>query len=552
LTASSHGSPTPTPTPTGEAAGGADIAPRGGALKWLLDGSLAAWLASAIVHGGLLLIISVLIIARPGNHLMWIEEEGAPLEEMTLEELPDDEFDDEPVPRELGAASLGSVTAGNEIELPGPLASTVGNVRIGPANAGVMADDSLAAVNVDPFNVSGEIGGGEFGSALDVLTNPLATRGGGLEGRKFENRLEAALAGGGTRQSEEAVEMGLNWLAKHQFADGGWRFNLEEHPDCDGACRDSGSYDSTTSATGLALLCFLGAGYTHEEGKYQEVVAEGLEYLRGKMQRTSVGGDLRDNGNSAFGLIESFNRPLRLDDTMYSHGIATLALTEAYAMTNDSSLRDSAEQATRFIVNAQYEDGGWRYAPAGESNGPGDMTVTGWQLMALKSAVLGGIEVPNNVWSQASAFIDTLEIDDGARFTYVVGNRATAATTAIGILARMIGGAPRESRSLLRGVARIGAQKPYENNVYFIYYASQVLHHLGGKFWTKWNAPMREYLIDTQATDGHEEGSWYFLESHSGPGGRLYTTTMAIMTLEVYYRYMPLYGESFVEKTPQE
>jgi len=100
-------------------------------------------------------------------------------------------------------------------------------------------------------------------------------------------------------------------------------------------------------------------------------------------------------------------------------------------------------------------------------------------------------------------------------------------------------------------VSRIGALKPYENNVYFIYYASQVLHHLGGKFWTKWNAPMREYLIDTQATDGHEEGSWYFLESHSGPGGRLYTTAMAIMTLEVYYRYMPLYGESFVEKAPQ-
>jgi hypothetical protein len=549
-----------------ESAGGSGAAPRGGALTWLLDGPLAAWLASAIVHGGLLIVISVLIIGAPGKHMMWIDGDGAPLDEMTLDELPDgfdEPFDAEPVPGELGAASLGSVTAGDGIELPGPLASTVGNVRTGPTNAGALADDSLApSAHVDPFNTSSEFGGGDFGSNLEVLTNPLATRGGGLEGRKFENRLEAAIAGGGTRRSEESVELGLNWLARHQFADGGWRFDLEQHPDCDGACRDSGNHDSTTSATGLALLCFLGAGYTHEEGKYREVVTGGLEYLQSKMRRTSMGGDLRDRGDAEFEVDDPFtlrgpsNRRRRGGgggaDTMYSHGIATLALTEAYAMTNDSTLRDAAEQATRFIINAQYEDGGWRYQPAGESNGPGDMTVTGWQLMALKSAMLGGIDVPNNVWSQARAFIDTLEIDDGARFTYLAGQRATAATTAIGVLARMIDGAPRDSRALLRGVAKIGAQKPFENNVYFIYYASQVLHHLGGKFWTKWNAPMREYLIDTQATDGHEEGSWYILESHSSSGGRLYTTTMAIMTLEVYYRYMPLYGESFVEKTPAE
>jgi hypothetical protein len=86
--------------------------------------------------------------------------------------------------------------------------------------------------------------------------------------------------------------------------------------------------------------------------------------------------------------------------------------------------------------------------------------------------------------------------------------------------------------------------------MYFIYYASQVLHHLGGRHWEKWNPRMREYLVHSQATKGHEAGSWYFDEPHSTPGGRLYTTTMAIMTLEVYYRYMPLYGESFVERGP--
>jgi hypothetical protein len=86
--------------------------------------------------------------------------------------------------------------------------------------------------------------------------------------------------------------------------------------------------------------------------------------------------------------------------------------------------------------------------------------------------------------------------------------------------------------------------------MYFNYYASQVLHHIGGPNWEKWNPRMREYLIRTQATDGHEMGSWYFAESHSTPGGRLYTTAMATMTLEVYYRYMPMYKEEFVKDAP--
>lgn len=88
------------------------------------------------------------------------------------------------------------------------------------------------------------------------------------------------------------------------------------------------------------------------------------------------------------------------------------------------------------------------------------------------------------------------------------------------------------------------------NNMYFNYYASQVLHHVGGPHWEKWNPKMREHLLATQATEGHEAGSWYFPEAHSTPGGRLYTTAMATMTLEVYYRYMPLYKEAFVDRSP--
>src|SRR5262245_6790142 len=135
---------------------------------------------------------------------------------------------------------------GDEISLPGPFTGTVGNVRTGPTNSGGSSGGPDEPA-VDPLAIGNEFAGGDFAVGLEALTNPLATRGGGLEGRKFENRLEAALAGGGSRESEQAVELGLAWLAEHQFEDGGWRFDLTQHPRCAGYCRDSGSYKSTTA-----------------------------------------------------------------------------------------------------------------------------------------------------------------------------------------------------------------------------------------------------------------------------------------------------------------
>lgn len=522
----------------------------GGLRRWLDPFSWSPWLASGIVHGSLLLIVSLIIVGSPEDNFLWLDgkDDGPPLEEMNLEQLTP--LDEIAVPGASGEASLGPIVEGDEISLPGPISGTVGNVRTGATNAGGLSAGPTEE-ELNPLATVGEFGGGDFSVGLEALSNPLATRGGGLEGRKFENRLEAALAAGGTRESERAVELGLEWLAEHQFEDGGWRFNLEEHPRCAGYCGDSGSYTTTTAATGLALLSFLGAGYTHTEGKYADVVSRGLYYLDEHMEITDRGGDLRDNGGDlGLGFAGSANRRRSRDDTMYSQGIASLAITEAYAMSGDPARRKSAEQAIKFIINAQYDDGGWRYAPRGESNGPGDMTVTGWQLAALKSAMLAGIEVPYEVWMRASEFIDTLAVDDGSAYTYVAGEGGTNATDAIGLLCRMIGGWPKTARPLVKGTNRIGKLSPVNNNVYFIYYASQVLHHMGGPRWERWNPRMREYLIDSQATEGHETGSWYFDEQHSTPGGRLYTTAMAIMTLEVYYRYMPIYGESFVEKKP--
>jgi hypothetical protein len=237
-------------------------------------------------------------------------------------------------------------------------------------------------------------------------------------------------------------------------------------------------------------------------------------------------------------------------DTMYSHGIAALALTEAFAMTRDPGLREPAQQALNFIVGAQFADGGWRYLPAPDSPGPGDMTVSGWQITALKSGLLAGLEIPYDIWERIAGFLDTLQEDGGAGYRYVRGEQATEATHAIGLLCRMIGGWPRDARPLVKGLARAAAQQPAESNMYFNFYAAQLLHHAGGPQWERWNPRMRDYLVDTQALAGHEAGSWYVSEAHSTVGGRLYTTALSIMTLEVYYRYLPLYGEQFIELAP--
>lgn len=518
----------------------------------MVDSGCWAWLSSAVVHTVLVVILSLIILATPAEEPLWVTGgfDALPAEdlEMDLSELPLDGT----------MPSLGSFESGDEISLPGPRMGALGapaGTSATPAIGGGISGGSVFSADVAGLAPAPR--GAVVGSGFESLSNPLASRGGGLEGRTLENRRAAALSGGGSEQSEAAVEAALAWFAEHQWPDGGWRFDLEKCPNCSGYCRNSGSHTSSTAATGLALLSFLGAGYTHEEGKYQEVVARGLYYLQGQMTITPNGGDLRDK-NAALemaaprgGLLNAASLAIARRDSMYSHGIASLALTEAYAMTRDKQWREPADLAVKFIVNAQYDDGGWRYAPKYETVGPGDMTVSGWQIAVLKSATLAGIDVPYDVWMKINDFLDAIQDDSGSTYLYLRGeNRGTAATTAIGLLCRMINGWPRESRPLQRGAAKLGDQLPIRNNMYFNYYASQVLHHVGGPNWEKWNPKMREYLVKTQATDGHEAGSWYFAESHSTPGGRLYTTAMATMTLEVYYRYMPLYKEAFVDRAP--
>lgn len=356
----------------------------------------------------------------------------------------------------------------------------------------------------------------------DWLARSDAPVAGALQGRGREGRSLLLNREGGTPESERAVEWGLRWLMAHQRDDGSWDFDHNKSA-CRGQCRNPGTEASTTAATAIALLPFLGAGYTHVEGEYQEVVKRGLYHLVRRALLTPHGTDLQEG-------------------TMYAQGLSAIALCEAYGMTQDPALKDLAQGALRFIVYAQDpKGGGWRYTPGQ----PGDTTVTGWQLMALKSGQMARLEVPAPTLYLAERFLSSVQSEDGARYGYMTPQPRDT-TTAIGLLCRMYTGWRRNHPGLQKGVAYLCQWGTSEDNLYYNYYATQVLHHWGGTDWEKWNRKMRDYLIATQATNSHEAGSWYFSGGQGQVGGRLYNTAMAVMTLEVYYRYMPLYREDAV------
>ena len=345
-----------------------------------------------------------------------------------------------------------------------------------------------------------------------------------LAGRRGTVREHLLETGGGNKFSEAAVVKGLNWLTAHQRSDGAWHFDHTDGP-CAGACTNPGKHRSTTAATSLALLAYLGAGHTQREGDYQEVVRKGLYYLRGQMKPDEHGGDFRQG-------------------TMYGQGLSAIALCEAFAMTQDPALADASQAAIDFILWAQdTKGGGWRYAP-GE---PGDATVSGWMFMALRAGQMSYLKIPAEPIHKATRFLDSLGAEQGAFYGYR-GPDKDPTCTSIGLLCRMYTGWRREHPPLARGVKFLARRGPSPTDMYYNYYATQVMHHWGGSEWVYWNKQLRDFLVRTQAAEGHASGSWYFDDEHqsSVQGGRLFNTALAIMTLEVYYRYLPLYDKRSV------
>jgi len=341
-------------------------------------------------------------------------------------------------------------------------------------------------------------------------------------GRDPRVRNQVVKQEGGTDQTERAVAMGLKWLAKHQNADGSWSLDrFSEAGDCNGECRHEG-ISSDTAGTAMATLPFLGAGYTHQSGGYRDVVKRALDWLVADQ-----------NTDGSFKSIHG--------GTMYAHGQAAIALCEAYALTRDRALQRPAQRAIDYIVAAQSTDGGWRYQPQQR----GDLSVTGWEVMALRSAQSAYLTVPPATLERVARFLDSVQTSTKqGTFGYQPKRHETPTMTAEGLLCRQYGGWKANNPALLYGADYLlDDHLPELNdvNMYYWYYATQVMHHIGGERWKRWNLRMRSVLVDLQDEDGHAAGSWEPGRGHDRTGGRLYMTALAVCTLEVYYRHLPLY-----------
>jgi len=231
---------------------------------------------------------------------------------------------------------------------------------------------------------------------------------------------------------------------------------------------------------------------------------------------------------------------------MYSHGLAAIALCEAYGMTHDKQLQAPAQGSIAFIVYAQDPvGGGWRYAP----KQPGDTSAVGWQIMALKSGHMSYLAVPPATVQGAIRFLDSVQANGGANYGYT-GPGTGPGTSAVGLLARMFLGWKKDNPGLKKGVEFLSRTGPSKSNMYFNYYATQVMRHWEGEEWKKWNEIMREQLVTSQSQEGHMTGSWFMEGNDHGSerGGRLYCTSMATMILEVYYRHMPVYAKAAADE----
>lgn len=376
---------------------------------------------------------------------------------------------------------------------------------------------------------------------------------GGFGGRSGATRERMVTEGGGNAASERAVALGLQWLALHQANDGSWSMidynaTTREKPigqpgriySWTGGDKDSGN-ENKTAATAFALLPFLAAGQTHRYNKenkidYSKTVRAGLDYLINQQKRAAR--DPKNAGSYGGG--------------MYAHGAATIVMGEAYGMTSDPMLKQSALLAMRYIINAQHEGGGWRYSPGQ----PGDLSVVGWQVMALKSCEMGGLVIPPAVMNKVDRFLDASYNDKTYGFSYTPGGGGTPTMTAVGMLCKLYRGVSPRNPALLKGVDWLRKRPPAAamQEYYYAYYATQVMHHMGGDDWNFWNLGpsgtgkdgMRDLLIRAQDLGTNpkkvqQAGSWPPTKSFHDGQSRVLSTSMAMLSLEVYYRHLPLY-----------
>jgi len=324
---------------------------------------------------------------------------------------------------------------------------------------------------------------------------------------------------GTTIETEAAVKAGIEWLVRAQKKRGNWdasQFGGGVDREVDGQNRGVTGAEADMGISGLALLALMGNGHTHLKGKYRTVVQHGLEYL---LSQQEADGNLSGNAS--------------LFASMYCHAMATIAVCEAYALTADNRLRDYAERAIGYTIRSQdSRTGGWRYQPADA----GDMSQFGWQVLALRSAEQAGLAVPAKTKALMIKFLATCNTGaNGGLAAYRPGFGATRTMTAESLACRMWLDSQRSVEQVKEASDFIVAQLPAISrpDLYYWYYGSLSLRQVGGPAWQAWSGSMKMAVPALQLSDG----SWDADTKWGGYGGKVYSTAMAVLCLESFYRY---------------
>ena len=381
-----------------------------------------------------------------------------------------------------------------------------------------------------------------------------------LGNRERERREKVLEQHGGTRETERAVADGLAWLAAHQQPNGVWRRKSFDqlcptHDRCSQTALKRMTRDLDVGVSALAALAFLGAGYTHEQGLYAQNVTRVFEFI---LAQQTAGG--------SFSVGDA--------DQMYNDALATFAVAEAYAMTRDPVFLEPLRRAVRHLEQSQQHEGGWDYI-ADTRTRRSDSSITGWVLMALKSALVAGVSPSIETRLRVIRHFDRATGPDGRVWYADRGTGADVdsdtgrmnfrygpAMTAVGLYARTALGFRLDDDPAKRQIAMLLSDRPdlrrlYRDpselhNEYYWYYGTLAAFNAGGDTWTRWNAALRRTILEYQERpvrkDGsrrHNYGSWPAFGRGWGKwgrsGSRIYSTAINTLTLEVYYRYEPAY-----------
>jgi hypothetical protein len=413
-------------------------------------------------------------------------------------------------------------------------------------------DDSLEDVGDPDMKSESPFDSTSFNGAVG-LGGPPGGNKGGRGGRGTQK---------GGSPTEVAVIAGLEWLRDHQSPDGVWdcddfMFNdkFDNKPHSDGA----GDATNDVGVTGLALLAFLGHGNTTGKGPFRDQVAGGVNWLR----------EAQDINSGLIG--EEVGNP-----TLYNHAIASMALGEAYVMGKSPMLKRYLQQSTKLILNSQNPYQAWRYGL--EPTGDNDSSITGWTVFALKTADDAKIPIPKGAYQGAKEWFDTMTDKGTGRTGYAWGNgggpggppsrvkvylerfppEKSEALTAVSLLCRIFmtdtakvkTWREHEDYELLKKQADLLASKPplWDDeggscDMYYWYYGTFAMNQWGGKHWKNWKKAIEKALLPNQRQEaGNFKGSWDPIGPWGEEGGRVYSTAICTLIMEVYYRYARVLG----------